>query len=119
MEGGQPVEAGQLILRFSNAQAQRTAIETETRLLETLDIQRNTEFNRAQSTLMLQESLLDLEHRITDSEAKFRRYDALINAGNSAVSREMYETTRDELKYLKERRALMKERIRQEEKWRG
>src|SRR5262245_4624063 len=34
VEGGQPVKEGDLILRFSNAQAQRTSIETETRLLE-------------------------------------------------------------------------------------
>ena len=48
-EGGAHVEKGDLILRFSNAQAQRTSIETETRLLETLDTNRNTEFNSARS----------------------------------------------------------------------
>jgi len=51
-EGGQPVKKGELILRFSNAQAQRTAIETETRLLETLDAYRGTEFTSSQSTIL-------------------------------------------------------------------
>jgi HlyD family secretion protein len=114
-EGGQAVKKGDLILRFSNAEAQRTSIETETRLLETLDTQRNTEFNRAQSNILLQEQLLDLEHQIIDAQAKFDRYDALRKVPNSAVSRELYETTRDQLSYLTRRRDLMKERIRQED----
>jgi len=114
-EGGAPVQKGDLILRFSNAQAQRTAIETETRLLETLDANRNTEFNSARSSLLQQEALLDLDHEIIDVQAKFNRYDALMKAPNSPISVEEYETTRDRLKYLKARRALLAERIRQED----
>jgi HlyD family secretion protein len=114
-EGGQPVRKGDLILRFSNAQAQRTAIETETRLLETLDAYRGTEFTSSQSTILRQEALLDLDHQIIDIEAKFRRYDALMGTPNSPISREVYETTRDQLKYLKDRRTLMQERMKQEE----
>ena len=114
-EGGAHVEKGDLILRFSNAQAQRTAIETETRLLETLDANRNTEFNSARSSLLQQEALLDLDHEIIDVQAKFKRYDTLMKAPNSPISLEQYETTRDQLKYLKARRALLAERIRQED----
>jgi HlyD family secretion protein len=114
-EGGAQVQKGDLILRFSNAQAQRTAIETETRLLETLDANRNTEFNSARSSLLQQEALLDLDHEIIDVQAKFNRYDALMKAPNSPISIEEYETTRDRLKYLKARRALLAERIRQED----
>lgn len=114
-EGGALVQKGDLILRFSNAQAQRTAIETETRLLETLDQQRNTEFNSARSNLLQQESLLDLDHEIIDVEAKFKRYDALMKTPSSPISLEQYETVRDQYNYLKKRRTLLAERIRQEE----
>jgi HlyD family secretion protein len=114
-EGGQPVKKGDLILRFSNAQAQRTAIETETRLLETLDAYRGTEFTSSQSTILRQEALLELDHQIIDVEAKFRRYDALMGTANSPISREVYETTRDQLKFLKDKRNLMQERMKQEE----
>jgi HlyD family secretion protein len=114
-EGGAHVEKGELILRFSNAQAQRTSIETETRLLETLDTNRNTEFNSARASLLQQEALLDLDHEIIDAEAKFKRYDALMKNPDSPISREQYETTRDQLDYLKHRRTLLKERMRQEE----
>ena len=115
VEGGQEVKEGQLLLRFSNPQAERTAIETETRLLETLDTYRNTEFSSTQSTIQRQETLLELDHQIIDTEAKFKRYDALMGTPNSPISQETYETTRDQLKYLKDKRALMQERMRQEE----
>jgi HlyD family secretion protein len=114
-EGGQHVEKGDLILRFSNATLQRTAIDTETQLLYNLDIQRNTQYDRQQSTLLLKESLLDLDHQILDEQNKFRRYDKLIKDGNTALSVEAYETVRNQLRYLQDRRALMAERIRKEE----
>jgi HlyD family secretion protein len=114
-KGGEQVRKGDLILRFDNVAAQRSAIETETRLLETLDTYRNTEFNTATSSLQRQDQLLDMDHQIQDLEAKFKRYDALMKSPNSPISVETYETTRDQLKFLKSRRELMAERIRQEE----
>jgi HlyD family secretion protein len=115
VEGGQHVEKGDLILRFSNASLQRTAIDTETQLLYNLDIQRNTQFNRAESTLLLKESLLDLDHQILDLQNKYRRYDTLMKKGNAAISIEAYETTRDQLQYLKDKRTLMAERMQRED----
>jgi HlyD family secretion protein len=115
VEGGQHVEKGDLILRFSNAQLQRTSIDTETQLLYNLDIQRNTQFNRAQSTLLLKETLLDLDRQIQELDKKFQRYAVLMKDGNTAVSVELFETTRDQLTYLKNKRALLAERIRQED----
>jgi HlyD family secretion protein len=114
-KGGEQVKQGDLILRFDNVAAQRSAIETETRLLETLDTYRNTEFNTATSSLQRQDQLLDMDHQIQDLEAKFKRYDALMKSPHSPISMEQYETTRDQLKFLKSRRELMAERIRQEE----
>jgi HlyD family secretion protein len=96
-------------------QAQRNAIETETRLLETLDIQRNTEFNRATSSLIRQDQLLDVDHQLNDLELKFKRYDTLMKTGNSPISQAEYETTRDQLAFMRKRRELMAERQRQEE----
>jgi HlyD family secretion protein len=114
-EGGTHVEKGDLILRFSNATMQRTAIDTETQLLENLNIQRDAQFNRAQSGLLLKETLLDLDHQILDMQNKHRRYEALMKDGSNALSQEAFETTRDQLQYLRDRRALMAERIRQED----
>jgi HlyD family secretion protein len=115
VDGGEQVQKGQLILRFGNINAQRSAIETETRLLDSLETSRSTEFSKATSSLQRRDMLLDLDHQILDLENKYKRYDALMKTANSPISMETYETTRDQLKYLKDKREILAERIRQEE----
>ncbi len=115
VEGGQHVAKGDLILKFSNISLQQTAIGTETQLLYNLDIQRDSQFNRAQSALLLRDALLDLEHQIVDAENKFHRYEELIKDGNTAISAETFETQRNQLQYLKDKRDLLKERIHKED----
>jgi HlyD family secretion protein len=115
VEGGAYVRKGELILRFSNAAMQRNSIDTETQLLENLNIQRDAQFNRAQSTLVLKDALLDLDHQLLEMENKYRRYEALMKDGNSVLSQETFETTRDQLEYLKSKRGLLAERIQQED----
>src|SRR6185437_4879015 len=115
VEGGQHVEKGDLILRFSNISLQQTAIGTETQLLYNLDIQRDSQFNRAQSALLLRDTLLDLEHQILDAENKLHRYEILVKDGNTALSAETFETQRNQVQYLKNKRDLLKERIAKED----
>jgi HlyD family secretion protein len=115
VEAGQHVEKGDPILRFANTEFRRTAIDTETQLLYNLDIQRTTVFNSEQSSLLLQDALLDLDHQIEELQHKFQRYDALMKTASPPISVETFEITRDQLKYLKDKRALLAERIRQEE----
>jgi HlyD family secretion protein len=114
-EAGQQVRRGDLILRLSNTSLQRTAMDTESQLLYNLDIQRNSQFSRAESSLLLKESLLELDHQILDLENRYRRYDALMKSPSSPISVEQLETTRNELKFLKDKRTLMSERMRQED----
>jgi HlyD family secretion protein len=115
VEGGQHVEKGDLILQFSNTTLRNTAIGTETQLLYNLDIQRETVFNRQQSTLLLRDTLLDLDYQILDLQKTFKRQDAVMKSPYSAYSVDVYEATRDKLKYLKDKRALLAERIKQED----
>ena len=114
-EGGQLVNKGDLILRFANVTLQRQNIETETRLLENLDRQQNTQFARTSSQLVMRESLLDLEYQILDLEKRYKRYRALTEQKRNNISIEQYEMVRDELEYKKNKRKLLKERIRVEE----
>jgi len=113
VEGGQFVEQGDLILRFSNATLQRSSIDTETRLVENLNALRNTQLNLAQNSLRLREQLLDLEYQILDVERTFNRSLALIDS--DAVSRESFEKLRDQLDYLRDKRDLQLERMASEE----
>jgi HlyD family secretion protein len=115
IDGGQKVRKDDLILRFANVAAQRNAIETETRLLDSLDTYRNTEFNKSTSSLLRRDTLLDLDHQILELQNKFKRYESLMKTPNSPISMEQFETTRDQLKYLTDKREILAERIRQEE----
>jgi HlyD family secretion protein len=115
VEGGQHVEKGDLILKFSNTVLQRTSIDTETQLLYNLEIQRSSEVDHAQSGLILREQLLDLKHQILDAQNKLRRYDELIKDGNTAISQETYETQKNQVRYLEDHRDLLEQRIRRDD----
>src|SRR5262245_56727086 len=111
--GGHPIAKGELIMRLSNANLQRSAIETETRLIENLDLLRNTQLTRAQSSLSLKESLLDLGAQIVDVENRYARLERLGPQG--AVSKEVLEATRNDLDRLHGKRELLKQRIERED----
>jgi HlyD family secretion protein len=115
-DGGQHVEKGDLILRFSNAALERSTIQTEGTLLYNLDVQRSTQHDRVQNVHLLKETLLDLDHDILDAQNKDRRYSMLMKEGDeAAISQEQYETQHNQIQYLRDKRALMAERIRQED----
>ena len=114
-EGGKFVTKGELIVRFSNASLQRNSIDTESRLLETLDIQRNTQFTREQNTLVQKENLLNLNYQIADLERRYKRYRAL-GEHPSVISQEDFQSLQDQLTYKTQQRDLLEERIRQEER---
>lgn len=113
VKGGHPIEKGELIMRLSNANLQRSAIETETRLIENLDLLRNTQLARAQSSLQLKDALVDLDHQVTEVGNRYARYQRLGPEG--AIPAEVLESTRNDLDRLKGKRELLKQRIEREE----
>lgn len=113
-EGGKYIEKGDLIIRFSNDSLQRSSIEAETRLLENLNSLKNTQINIAQTKLTRKEDLLNLNYQIQELEKKFKRYEVL-KKENIAISEEEYEDVRDQLNYMKDKRDLLEERIKQED----
>ena len=115
VEGGKFVKKGDLILRFSNASLQRNSIDTESRIIETLDIQRNTQFSREQSRLTNKETLLNLEYQISELEIKFKRYQNL-GENSGVISQEDYQRIKNELEYRKNQKGLLELRIKQEER---
>jgi len=111
--GGHPIAKGERILRLSNANLQRSAIETETRLIENLDLLRNTQLTRAQSRLQLKDALLDLESQIVEIENRYVRYQRLGPEG--AVSQELLEATHNDVARLHGKRDLLQQRIERED----
>src|SRR5665213_2851971 len=115
VEGGQHVEKGDLILQFSNTTLRKNAIDTEIQALISLNNQRSTVFSRNETTLVLKDSLLDLDYQILDLKKTFKRQDSVMKSPFPPYSVDTYEVTRDKLKYLKDKRTLLAERIRQED----
>jgi HlyD family secretion protein len=111
--GGHAIAKGELIMRLSNANLQRSAIETETRLIENLDLLRNTQLARAQESSQLKDALLDLEYQIVEVENRHARYQRL--GAEGAISREVMESTRNDLTRLNGKREILKQRIEREE----
>lgn len=114
-DGGLWVEKDTPILKISNTSLQRTTIDTETKLLENLDQISNTQITRAKDSLILKDQLLDMDYSIQDMQKKFDRYEVLVQGDVNPLTREEYERVRDELAYRKEKRDLLRERIRQED----
>jgi HlyD family secretion protein len=114
VEGGNPIKRGELILSFSNSTAQKANIETETRLLENLNLLRNSKISLTQSNLILKDQLLDLNHKIVEQEKTYDRYQRLAKSPTAQISKEQFETARDLLTYYQDKRTLLEERIRQE-----
>jgi len=114
VEGGNPIKKGDLILAFSNSAAQKQNIDAETRLLDNLNQLRNSKINLTQSNLILKDQLLDLEYRIGELEKTFARFQQLMKGPSSQLSKEQFETKRDELTYLKNKRDLLQQRIARE-----
>lgn len=114
VEGGQPIQKGDPILRFSNDTLRRNSIDTESRLLDNLDTARNTQITVARNKIGLRETLLELEYRITKLERRHERLKKL-KTDDSIISDEEFENLIDELKYMKDKRDLLRERIKQED----
>jgi HlyD family secretion protein len=114
VEGGKQIQKGDRILRFSNSDLQQNSIQTETQLLKNLDELQNTQISIAQNKLARKDELLNLNYEIQDLEKKFARYKVL-KEEKVGISDEEYETVRDQLKYKKDKRDLLEERIKQED----
>ena len=112
VEGGNPIEKGDLILQFSNASLHQQSIDSESRLVENLNQLRNTKFSLAEKKLTLQDKLLDMDYEIMDLERTCRQYEMLKETGDIAEDR--YVAEKDKLDYMNKKRALLKERISQE-----
>jgi len=114
-QGGVPIKKGDLILSFTNATAQKANIDSESRQLDTLNQLRTQKFTLTQNALQRQESLLDLNKQIQDAQRRFDRFKKLMENPTTSLPEDEFEAAEDNLSYLKERKVLLLERIKQED----
>ena len=115
VEGGEALKKGDPILRFSNDDLRRRSITTENDLLQNLDRLQNTQIQLAKDKLTRKESLLNINYDILKLEKQYERYKILKKDEVATISDEEFENLEDQLKYFKDKRDLLKERIRQED----
>lgn len=113
-EDGSQVAAGTAILRLENADVQKEAISTESRLFENLNELRNTRINLEEKELVLKQERLDTAYRITQLEKQWKRLRTIETSGAKVLSETELENVVDELDYQRHKAKIIDERIVQE-----
>ena len=109
LEGGEMVKKGDLILKLTNPSLELNYMNLTTNMLEQADQLRNTRITMENTGLNLKDQLIQIDYRIRDLGEQHRRNEELFK--DSVISRQVFETTKFEYEYQKNRRRLMIERI--------
>lgn len=99
-EEGKPIKKEDPILRFSNPSLQQRLIDTQTRLLESLDSYQNTQLELSDQKTTREQSLLQMKYDLKALERKYKRYN-ILKKENIVISEEDYQATLDDLEYKK------------------
>lgn len=104
LEAGTHVEQGQKILQLANTNLLLDIMYREAELFQQSNNLRNTKLAMEQNRLQLNGQLLDLDYGIKQAERVYLRNKELYK--KQLVSKETYETSRDEFEYLVGKREL-------------
>jgi len=114
VEDGVHVEQGTLILRLENADVQKEAISTESRLFENLSQLRNTRINLAEKELTLKQELLDTNYRILQLTKQLARLRGIEARSENSVAEQELTNVADEIDYRRGQKEIIEARIVQE-----
>lgn len=114
---GKYVEKGDLILKLSNPVMQKENIDSESLLLQNLDMLRASEADIIDKNLKLKEDVAKVEFDLQIILNKYNRYKKLLQAQSDAITREEFESVENELQYMRKMKALLEERKRQEKQY--
>lgn len=111
VQEGEFVKAGQPILKLSSSALQLEVISREAEISEQINNLRNTRLAMQTEELDLKRELLDIDYRLSQLVRKEQKLKQLTEQGQFAE--EEYLEFTDEIDYLRKRRALTKERQKQ------
>lgn len=114
VEEGAMVKKGDKLLALSNTSLQLDVISREAQISEQLNNLHNTRLAIDQNRLNLKRNLLELDFQVSQSERKLAQFKRL-GSGN-LVSKDELQAAEDETEYLRNRRKLIIEQQRQDEK---
>ncbi len=116
IEDGVEIEAGQPIMRLSNATMQLDFMNRETQIIEQINNLRSTRISLDQNKRQVQEQLLEVNYQLTEQYRLFGIDSVLHSEG--AIARADYDESRNQLNYLMQRLSLLKERKVTDERYR-
>lgn len=111
-DDGRMVEKGDTILKLSNTTLQIDFMTRETQLYDLMNERQNSEILMKQDQIRKMNELAEIEYNLTTAERTYKRNKMLIAEG--AISREEYETAKDNYQYLKRRKELGERSVKQD-----
>lgn len=116
VENGSMVQKGQPLMRLSNTSLRLDFMNRETQIVEQINNLRSTRITLDQNKRQVQEQIVDLEYNLKEQERQFKvdstlYLDSIISTNDFLASKANYI-------YLKEKKALLAERMNTDEAYR-
>lgn len=113
VEDGAMVSKGTPLMRLTNANLMLDFMNRETQIVEQINNLRNTRLIIEQNKRALSDQLIDQVYQLREAQRQFRIDSTLY--GDSAISRNDYEASRNAVHYLRQKRNFTRANIQKEE----
>ena len=107
VEAGTMIKAGDPILKLSNTDLLLDVMFREAEFFQQSNNLRNTRLSMEQQRLALRQEMAQVDYELLNKKKQFARYESLFE--DQLISKEEYESTKDEYDYLVRKRDLTKE----------
>ena len=116
VEDGSMVEVGQSIMRLSNASLKLDFMNRETQIVEQINNLRSTRITLDQNKRQVQEQLIDLNYNLGEQIRQYQLDSTLYQ--DSVISTTDFLASKANYVYLKEKRAMLQDRLNTDEEYR-
>lgn len=117
VKNGDYVNKGDSILKLSNTSLELNFMNRESELLDQMNNIRNSKIAMENQSLNLKDQLVELNYQILDQETAFRRLEKLYK--KAMIPQAEYETSRNRLVYLQNKKKVLDEKIDTDKKLRA
>lgn len=113
-DDGRMVEKGDTILKLSNTTLQIDFMTRETQLYDLMNERQNSEITMKQDLIRKENELAEIEYQLALAKRAYDRNKMLIE--EKVISREEFESSKDEYEYLNKRKTLAERSVKQDAK---
>ena len=113
VEDGAMVTRGTPLMRLSNANLMLDFMNRETQIIEQINNLRTTRLTIEQNKRTLNDQLIDIDYQLKEAERQFRMDSTLYR--DSVIAGNQFEASRNNIQYLRQKRAFTKRNIDREE----